>query len=217
MKKVTDFLKPNILIILGAILFLYFLNYLSLQEEGLAIGIIAVVISAYYLAVGILGVVIGNKLSPMLKKIFEIVAVCLFGTFMFLLFLLTTIQAAQIEDFMGPTAWTIAILSMVASLAFVGIYAVARLVKKDILMRFAYLFSAIFVLALLLDILFDVRGNGIALGEINVLLVVIYVIFTIYLFDTLKNESAQPAPQKAEENKEEEPEAAEAEEPAPEE
>lgn len=213
MKKVTDFLKPNILIILGAILFLYFLNYLSLQEEGLAIGIIAVVISTYYLAVGILGVVIGNKLSPMLKKIFEIVAVCLFGTFMFLLFLLTTIQAAQIEDFMGPTSWTIAILSMVASLSFVSIYVAARLVKKDFFMRFAYLFSAIFVLALLLDILFDVQGNGVALGGINVLLVVIYVIFTIYLFDTLKNESVQQlAPSNAEEKKNDEPASAEKEE-----
>ena len=205
MKKVTDFLKPNILIVFGALLFLYFLNYLSLQGAGLAIGIVAVILSAYYIAIGVLGVVLANRLPAGTKKIFEVVSVSLFGLFMFVLFLLTTISCAKIEGYMGPTAWTIAILSMIAALAMVGIYVTARFVKKDSLMRLAYLFSAIFALALLLNILFDAAGNGIVLGAIDLLLTAIYLIFCVYLFGTLKPENAPaPAPEKVEEKKDEE-------------
>ena len=171
MKKIGDFLKPNILIIFGALLLLNFLNYLSLNGAGLAIGIFAVVLSAYYLAVGILGILIGNKFSPQLKKIFEVLSVSLFGVFMFIYFLLTTINGAQINGLMGPTAWTVQILSMAAALGFVVVYIIARLVNKDALMRFAYLFSAIFTLALLLNILFDISGNSRVLGNVDILLV----------------------------------------------
>ena len=189
MKKIGDFLKPNILIIFGALLLLNFLNYLSLNGAGLAIGIFAVVLSVYYLAVGILGILIGNKFSPQLKKIFEVISVSLFGVFMFIYFLLTTINGAQINGLMGPTAWTVQILSMVAALGFVVVYIIARLVNKDALMRLAYLFSAIFTLALLLNILFDISGNSSVLGNVDILLVAIYAIFTFYLFNTLTNKA----------------------------
>lgn len=200
MKKIGDFLKPNILIIFGALLLLYFLNYLSLDGAGRAIGIFAVVLSAYYLVVGILGVLIGNKFSPQLKKIFEVLSVSLFGAFMFTYFLLTTINGAQINGLMGPTAWTMQILSMAAALGLVVVYTIARLVNKDALMRFAYLFSAIFALALLLNILFDISGNSRVLGNVDILLVAIYVIFTFYLFSTLTNkaESKEEPEEKAE-------------------
>ena len=200
MKKIGDFLKPNILIIFGALLLLNFLNYLSLNGAGLAIGIIAVILSAYYLAVGILGILIGNKFSPQLKKVFEVISVSLFGVFMFIYFLLTTINGAQINGLMGPTAWTIQILSMAAALGLIVVYTIARLVNKDVLMRFAYLFSAIFALALLLNILFDISGNSRVLGNVDILLVVIYVIFTFYLFSTLTNkaESKEEPEEKAE-------------------
>lgn len=200
MKKIGDFLKPNILIIFGALLLLNFLNYLSLNGAGLAIGIVAVILSAYYLAVGILGILIGSKFSPQLKKIFEVLSVSLFGVFMFIFFLLTTINGAQINGLMGPTAWTVQILSMVAALGFVVVYIIARLVNKDALMRLAYLFSAIFTLALLLNILFDISGNSRVLGNVDILLVAIYAIFTFYLFSTLTNkaESKEEHKEKAE-------------------
>ena len=200
MKKIGDFLKPNMFIIFGALLLLYFLNYLSLNGASLAIGIFAVVLSTYYLVVGILGILIGNKFSPQLKKIFEVLSVSLFGAFMFIYFLLTTINGAQINGLMGPTAWIVQILSMAAALGLAVVYTIARLVNIDALMRFAYLFSAIFALALLLNILFDISGNSRLLGNVDILLVVIYVIFTFYLFSTLTNkaESKEEPEEKAE-------------------
>lgn len=211
MKKVTDFLKPNILIIFGALLFLYYLNFLSYKGAGLAVGIIAVVMSAYYLAIGIVGLLLGDKLSPMVKKVFEVISVCLFAVFMFVMILLQTIECAKIENWMGPTAWTIAILSMVAFLALAVIYPIAKFVSKPVLLRFAYLFSAIFALALLLAVLFNSRGDSIVLGDFDVLLVAIYLIFTFYLFGSLGQSEAIPAPAK------EEPKEEKAEEPAKEE
>ena len=200
MKKIGDFLKPNMFIIFGALLLLYFLNYLSLNGASLAIGIFAVILSTYYLVVGILGILIGNKFSPQLKKIFEVLSVSLFGAFMFIYFLLTTINGAQINGLMGPTAWIVQILSMAAALGLAVVYTIARLVNIDALMRFAYLFSAIFALALLLNILFDISGNSRLLGNVDILLVVIYVIFTFYLFSTLtnKDESKEESQEKAE-------------------
>lgn len=200
MKKIGDFLKPNMFIIFGALLLLYFLNYLSLNGASLAIGIFAVILSTYYLVVGILGILIGNKFSPQLKKIFEVLSVSLFGAFMFIYFLLTTINGAQINGLMGPTAWIVQILSMAAALGLAVVYTIARLVNIDALMRFAYLFSAIFALALLLNILFDISGNSRLLGNVDILLVVIYVIFTFYLFSTLTNkaESKEEPEKKAE-------------------
>ncbi len=200
MKKIGDFLKPNMFIIFGALLLLYFLNYLSLNGASLAIGIFAVILSTYYLVVGILGILIGNKFSPQLKKIFEVLSVSLFGVFMFIYFLLTTINGAQINGLMGPTAWIVQILSMAAALGLAVVYTIARLVNIDALMRFAYLFSAIFALALLLNILFDISGDSRLLGNVNILLVAIYVIFTCYLFSTLTNkaESKEEPEEKAE-------------------
>ena len=200
MKKIGDFLKPNMFIIFGALLLLYFLNYLSLNGASLAIGIFAVILSTYYLVIGILGILIGNKFSPQLKKIFEVLSVSLFGAFMFIYFLLTTINGAQINGLMGPTAWIVQILSMAAALGLAVVYTIARLVNIDALMRFAYLFSAIFALALLLNILFDISGNSRLLGNVDILLVVIYVIFTFYLFSTLTNkaESKEEPEEKAE-------------------
>lgn len=191
MKKLTDFLKPNILIILGALLFLYYMNWLSNQGAGLAIGIVAVICAIYYIAIGVLEIIVGNKFSPQLKKIFELISVSLFAIFMFLFFLLSAVQGAKIENYMGPTAWIIAILSMVASLALVAIYAISKFVEKPIMVRFAMLFSAIFALALLLNVLFNGRGNPVVLGNIDVILTVIYVAFLFYLFNSFHKEEVQ--------------------------
>ena len=191
MKKLTDFLKPNILIILGALLFLYYMNWLSNQGAGLAIGIVAVICAIYYIAIGVLEIIVGNKFSPQLKKIFELISVSLFAIFMFLFFLLSAVQGAKIENYMGPTAWIIAILSMVASLALVAIYAISKFVEKPIMVRFAMLFSAIFALALLLNVLFNGRGNPVVLGNIDVILTVIYVVFLFYLFNSFHKEEVQ--------------------------
>ena len=188
MKKVTDFLKPNVLIILGALLFLYYFNLISGNGATLARGIIAVSCACYYLSIGILDIVIGNKFSQNTRKLFDIISVCLFPLFMFVLFLIQTIEGAKN---MGPTAWIIAIFSLIASLSLAVFYLLSKLVDKSIIQLLSLLLAAIFGLVLLLNILFTRRGNSIVLGNIDVILVVIYLAYLFYLFNSFKKEDSK--------------------------
>ena len=134
MKKISEIIKPYLTLILGALLFLVYLNWLSYEGEALAIGIIAVIIAVYYLTVGILGVVVGDKLPVAAKKAFDIASICLFPVFMFVYWLIITINGA---DAIRPTGWVIVILSMVSALAFAGLFVVSRLVPNKLLSRLA--------------------------------------------------------------------------------
>lgn len=196
MKKLTEFLKPNVLIIFGALLFVYYLNFLSYDGAGLALGISAIVISAFYLFAGIFLVVAGNKPSQSVQKTFHLLSVVLFAAFMFVDFLLTTINATKV---MGPTAWTIKIVSMVTSLAFIMIFVISKFSSESTLLRLNNLFSLIFVLVLVLDVLFSVSGNPNALGNINVLLVVIYGFYSYYLFGSCEKTEVLPKQTETEE------------------
>ena len=188
MKKVTDFLKPNILIILGALLLLVYINLLQGNGAALAIGLVAVIFASYYLLVGILGLVLGNRISGAVKNGLDVVSACLFPILMFVITLIDTINNAQ---GMGPTAWIIAIIMMISSIALAAIYALSKFANVDMVNRFAYLFAAIFVLALLLDLLFTAGGATRTLGNISVITVVIYFCYCFFLFNSLGNGSGE--------------------------
>ena len=188
MKKIATFLKSNVLIIFGALLFLNYLNFLSGAGMALAIGIIATVCSVYYLIVGIIEVVLGDKVSSSAKKVLDIISSSFFTVFMFVYFLLIVINAAGI---IGPTGWIIYILSLAAALACASFSVISKFSDKEIVWRLSILFSGIFVLALLLDILFNTSGNAVTLGDINVILFVIYALFAFYLFSSIKNKNEE--------------------------
>lgn len=182
MKKIREILKPFIAIIFGALILLFYLNWLSGSGATLALGIIAIIMASYYLAAGILGLVLGDKLPKGLRKAFDIISISFFPTFMFVYFLMVTING---RDALGPNGWVIAILSMIACIAFVTAFIISSFVKNAIMKRFALLFAAIFVLALLLNLLFDSLGNPIVLGNFNIIACVIYVLYTNMLFSSL--------------------------------
>lgn len=196
MKKSTEYLKQNILIIFGALLFIYYLNFLSYDGIRLGLGISAIIISVFYLFAGILLVITGNKLSQSVQKTFHSLSIGLFAVFMFVNFLLTTIKAAEV---MGPTAWTIKIVSMAASLVFIMIFTISKFSREPIFLRLNHLFSLIFVLVLILDVLFDLGGNSKTLGNINVMLVAIYGFYSYYLFGSCEKPEALPEQTKTEE------------------
>lgn len=200
MKKIADFLKPNILIVFGALLFLYYLNWTSYEEGLLALGIIAIIFSIYYLGIGILGVVIGDKFSPILKKVFDIISISLFVLFIFVYTLIFTINYAEAE-MMGPTSWVIRIVTFIVVWSVLPVFIVSKFIDKPIFARLTYLLAAVFALVLLLDILFSFEGTANPLGAIDLLKTVIYGAFVFYLFSSLKK--ADDAPQQVEEQKEE--------------
>ncbi|MBP3731855.1 MAG: hypothetical protein J6I84_01260 [Bacilli bacterium] len=214
MKKVADILRANILIFFGALLFLLFVNYLAGAGTVLAAGIIATVISLYYIAIGILGIFIGNKLN---KKVFDVISVCLFVFFIFIGNIFSIVDVAEaVADGtrVGPTAWIVAIFGMLASLALLVFYPIAKFANKSGLKNLTYLFAGLFTLSLLTNILFDFQGFAINLGQIPFMYVAVYALFAIYLFGSLDNGDtpAKEEPKAIEQKEEEKPE-----EPAPQE
>ena len=203
MKKIKELIKPFIFIIFGALLFLFFFNYLGVGGAILAIGIVATVLAVYFLVVGILSVVLGDKLGKA-KGILNLVGVATFPLFMGVVFLLDLIGKAQDDyTYLGPSGWTIAILSVAAAFALGVMLFIAYFVKSKGFHRVTFLFGAIFVLALLLDILVQ-DGFAVNLGSIIVLQVVLYACYTSMLFEVLSSFKENKEPKKVEEPKEEE-------------
>lgn len=207
MSKIRELLKPYLAIIFGALLFLIYLNNLSqVAPEALALGIIGVILAIIYIGIGIVDVLAGDKLGKTVKTVFGVILVSSFPIFLFIETLLTTIQLAQLQA-MGPTAWTIAIINLIASIAFVTIYCIARFVPQKVLKRLAFLLGAIFTLALLLDILFDVTGAPTALGNIAIIMIALYVIYAVMLFKGLSELEEEAPKVEAQEAPVQEPEA----------
>ena len=190
MKKVSELLKPYLEIIFGALLFLFHFNWLSFSGAYLALGIIAVVLSVYFVAVGVLSVALGDHFPKKVKNVLTVVGAATYALFLgtyFLLFLIQTVKAANEYEWstpLGPNGWTIAIVSIAASYALGVLLILAFFLKKSALSRITMMFGAIFVLALLVDILIN-DGNPVVLGNIVVLQVILYATFVGILFQVL--------------------------------
>ena len=151
---------------------------------------------------GILSVVLGEKLGKA-KGILNLVGVATFPLLMGVIFLLSLIGDAKNEyTYLGPNGWTIAILSIAAAFAIGVMLFIAFFVRSKGFHRVTFLFGAIFVLALLLDILIS-EGFAVALGQIVVLQVILYAAYTSMLFDVLSSLKENKEPKKVEETKEE--------------
>ena len=189
MKKISEIVKPFSEIVFGALFFMLYFNYLAAQGEALAIGIVATVISVYYLAVGILNFVAGDKLPVGLRKAFDIISIAAFPAFLFVTYLLMTIDVA---DFIGPAGWIIVIITLAGSITAAIICALARSIDNPVLTRLGYLFASVFVLVLLANLLFNIDGTPNVLGNIVIVQLVVYILFASMLFSSFsKEEKAQ--------------------------
>ena len=203
MKKIKELLKPFIFIIFGALLFLCYFNGLGGEGAGLAISIIAIILAAYFLTVGILSVVLGDKLGKT-KGLLNLIGVATFPLFLGVIELITLINLADIEGYLGPTGWTISILTIAAAFGLGGLLFVSYFVRSKGLHRITFLFGAIFVLALLLDILLLADGSAATIGQVVILQVVLYGCYVSMLFEVLSSLKENKEPKKAE-PKEEQP------------
>lgn len=201
MKKIQKVAKPFLSIVFGALLLLTYLNWLSSGGGALVIGVIALLISLYYLGAGITEAVAGDKLPQKAKKVFDILNISLFSAFASINYLL---YITNLSDQMGPTGWIVALAALLLSLALAIFSIIARLVSNPVLKRLDVLFSALFMAALVLTLLFDSAGNPVTLGSIDVISLVIYALFGMMLLESLTNKEAEPveasldnAPEKA--------------------
>lgn len=199
MKKIGQIVKPYISIVLGALLFLYYLNFLRFRGAALAIGIIATILAAYYLVAGILGALMGEKLGKA-KGALDIISVVAFPLFWFTYLLIAIINNA---DTLGPTGWVIIIFGMIASLGLGVLFIVSRFSKNGLLNRLTLLFAGLFALTLGLCIIFQLDGTPVLLGDIDIIMVVIFMAYSNILFASLIRVKGAPEPVVEEVNEEE--------------
>ena len=213
MKKIQVAAKPFLSIVFGALLLLTYLNWLSLDGGALVIGVIALLMSLYYLGAGITEAVAGDKLPLKTKKVFDIIDISLFSAFASIYYLL---YITNLSDQMGPTGWIVVLAALLLSLALAIFSIIARLVSNPVLKRLDVLFSALFMAALVLTLLFDSAGNPVTLGSIDVISLVIYALFGVMLLESLTSKETKPvetsldnvqeeATSESEDKKEEEP------------
>ena len=188
MKKIQVVAKPFLSIVFGALLLLTYLNWLSLDGGALVIGVIALLMSLYYLGAGITEAVAGDKLPQKAKKVFDILNISLFSAFASIYYLL---YITNLSDQMGPTGWIVVLAALLLSLALAIFSIIARLVSNPVLKRLDVLFSALFMAALVLTLLFDSAGNPIKLGSIDVISLVIYALFGMMLLESLTNKDTK--------------------------
>ena len=188
MKKIQVVAKPFLSIVFGALLLLTYLNWLSLDGGALVIGIFALLMSLYYLGAGITEAVAGDKLPQKAKKVFDIINISLLSAFASIYYLL---YITNLSDQMGPTGWIVVLAALLLSLALAIFSIIARLVSNPVLKRLDGLFSALFMAALVLTLLFDSAGNPIKLGSIDVISLVIYALFGMMLLESLTNKDTK--------------------------
>ena len=148
----------------------------------LTIAIFGVIFAAYYITIGILNIVVGNKLNATLRLVFDILNVSLYALLFFLMRLSVIVEMA---DMMSPTAWIICILSMVAAIGLIVLFIVSKFAKAPVVNRLTFMFAGIFALALLLDVVFDVSGAPEAIGNIIVVVLALYGMFVSIMFTAI--------------------------------
>ena len=179
MKKVTEFIKPLLLLIFGSLALLFYMNYLQLQDEYLAFGIVAVIFSAYYLVAGILTYVLGNRLNNSLQLVFDILNVSLFPLILFFIRILNMKRLIQ-ADAMSVNDWIVYITFFVATVTLIVFYMVYRFTKQPVMGRIAFLCGGILVLTLVVEL---VLNNTV--GSLPLIQLALYGIYTYVLFSTM--------------------------------
>ena len=179
MKKISELLKPFSSIVLGTLILLYFLNNLSMGGGYLAVGIIALILAIYYITIGIINFTLSRRMPRNVKKVFDTISLGAFPTFLFVVFLIILIY--QNGQF-GPAGWVLSIIYLVVSIGAALMLVLGSCIDNRGLRKASQLCGMIFALILVLDILFKETGAAIPLGELDLVLAFIYIIYGQMLF-----------------------------------
>ena len=191
MKKIMGLIKPFLALVLGILMLLYYLNYYigsGVTGSYLALGIIGLVIGSWLIFAALIGL-LWPRMPVGLKKVFDIVSISSFAGFMFVDFLMEVINTYQA---MGASSWIIYVLGMVASSGLCAVYIISRFVRGDAMSKVASIFGLVFVLALISRLLFPASAQGpVSIDDIPLVPVLMYVIYCFLLFKSLAKEKAE--------------------------
>lgn len=170
MSKFKTVFKPILYITLGTLMLLSYLNLLQFKGANLAIGIVALILSIGYIALGVLSIFLVDKLPEKGRKIFDICGVATYPVFLFVIYLIGLINDA---DLLGPTGWIVTLVLLIGALGFAGLYITSEFVANKTLRKVVYLFGGIFCLGLLLNVLFP-GGIPTVIGNIALVELIMY-------------------------------------------
>lgn len=180
MKKIHEFMRPFLAIIFGALLFLSYLNDLSANGAALVMAIIWLVFAAFALTVGILSIVMGEKLSKKVREYFDLAIVAGDPILLFVEILLIVIGGG-----LNVFGWVVNIIGMAASIGFASLLLFAYFKKNITVINLTFLFAAIFALYLLITIIFTPGGNGRGIGNITLVELAINLAYVGLAFSVL--------------------------------
>lgn len=207
MKKLGEIIKPFARIIFGAILLLYYLNWLSGEGTTLFLGIFVIALAAIYICAGILTLVINDKLPKPVKLGLDIASVIGYALFVFAYFLVVLINTGKA---LLPGGWVIAIIAMVGAIGFAGLVIPSFFKDNQLVNKLCIVFAGLFGLGLVLAVLFAESGNPRTLGSLDPVRVIIYLLYAnIFVplmphLSDVKQEVGKPEEEKPEEGKPEE-------------
>ena len=163
------------------------MNMLSASGAQLALGIIGFVFAVYYLSVGIMEIV-WPSMPATAKRVFNIISISLFPTFMFIYFIFAIVNSASQ---MGPSLWVITIVGMLSALTLAVFYIISRFAKNEVFVRLASLFGMIFTLCIICAILFAPSAQTFSakIGDIEIVPILIYSLYCSLMFNSLKKEA----------------------------
>ena len=187
MKRLSDMIRPFLGFVLGGLLILFYLNYVKaiyVQNEVyelFVLGIIGLLVASCYLALAILQFIFGER-APAFMGILSVV---LFPSLICIEALLYTILLLRSGQTISATGWIINLTLILGVLMFVPMYIVAYFTKVKVLQRLAFLSGSILFLGLIVNLMFGYDGSTVAIGQVSLAGLVIYVLYGSILFTTL--------------------------------
>lgn len=215
MKK-FNLLRPCLNMAFGTLLVFTYLNLLSTGDAAsIVLGVIALIFGLTHIAVGVLEILMENKLPDMAKDILQVCSVAMYPTFVFVVVLIAVIQAG---GNIAPAGWILAIIMLASSLGLAALYAIYYFLRNKVLRPFVFLAAILFAVSCLLDLVFTFNGNARALGDITLVELLLYGAYAgLVLFAFRDKERFGPTIKAGEEEPVSDPEPVPEEEPAPEE
>ena len=212
MKKITNN-TSLVALVLGAVMILYSLAFLSLRGTAIVIGIFGLVFGIAYVLDFVFTIL--NVANDTLDLVKECILVAAFPLFGFVYYLCMLIAAA---DALTVTNWIILILILIASLASAALGIFFLVGKNEKVKKIANLAIISFIGLLIILLVFPIGGIAAVLGEISLVDVIFIICYFLVAKPFMELAGSKEKEEKPKEEKvEEAEEPKEAEEPEPEE
>lgn len=199
MKKITNN-TSLVALVLGAIMILYSLAFLSLGGNALVIGIFGLLFGIAYALVFVFSILnLANKNLDLVKGCILVAA---FPLFSFVYYLIIVIQASNA---LTITNWIILILILIAALASATLGIIFLIMNNSKIKRIANLAIISLVALLIILLVFPIGGVAAAIGDlslVDILFIICYFLVSKPFMELNGNEENKEKEEKVEEDKE---------------